>query len=230
MSITNGRYRFAHRYFSCDKRILCLELILAVLMATALLPGCGSDKQVSDPVTAMPVMDLAVGNTWLYQSRANEPGAPVVDVRRSIIENRQISYGGSEILVAHERVVPGVRKIHIPGGSRLLKNEIDGLYCYGYVDNEGVDYVSDPYLVAPAEASKGELFEVSPGAFLACVASDSLVETGFGEFVVDVFEYRLFEGTVIVPDVLVVPGVGLTRYYNIEVTEYLVGYEFNQAQ
>lgn len=200
---------------------------LALLVLVTLLSGCGTDEQVIDPAPVVPVMDLAVGNTWHYQSRLNEPGAPLVDIQRTIMEHRQISYGGGEIQVALERVVPGMLKAHVPGTSRLLRNETDGLYCYGHVDSEGVDQVSAPYLVAPVEASRGELYQVSPGEFLACVATDSLVETGFGEFVVDVFEYRLDEGTVVVPGVLVVPGVGLTLYHNTELTEYLVGYDFN---
>jgi hypothetical protein len=108
----------------------------------------------------------------------------------------------------------------------LLRNEPEGLFCYGSVDSEGASQISEPYLVAPAQASEGDLFEVSPGECLACVATDSVVETGFGEFSVDVFEYRLFEGTIVVPEVFLVPGVGLTRYYNIQISKYMVGYDF----
>ena len=199
---------------------------LIVLGAILAINGCGDDDFVAGPGSTSSIMNLAVGNTWHYQSRINEPGTPVIEVSRAIVEHRQIRYMGRDIVVAHERVVSKSAKARLPGLSRLLRNEADGLVCYGYVDPEGISQFSEPYLVAPANASKGDLFEVSAGEFLACVATDSVVETGFGEFAVDVFEYRMFEGTVVVPDVFLVPDVGLTRYYNIQISEFMVGYEF----
>ena len=203
-----------------------LALALSVLVATPVINGCGDDDSVAGPGLTSSTMNLAVGNSWHYQSRINEPGAPVIDVYRAIVEHRQIRYMGHDFSVAHERVVAKSDKARLPGTSRLLRNEADGLYCYGNVDSEGVSQIFEPYLVAPANASKGDLFEVSAGEFLACVATDSVVETGFGEFAVDVFEYRLFEGTIVVPEVFLVPGVGLTRYYNIQISEHMVGYDF----
>lgn len=203
-----------------------LALALAVVVAAPAINGCGEDQSVAGTGSPPSTMDLAVGNSWHYQSRINEPGAPVIDVSRAIVEHMEIRYMERDILVAHERVVTKSDKVRLPGVSRLLRNEADGLFCYGYVDSEGVSQISEPYLVAPANANKGDLFEVSAGEFLACVATDSVVETGFGEFAVDVFEYRLFEGTIVVPEVFLVPDVGLTRYYNIQISEYMVGYDF----
>ncbi len=61
---------------------------------------------------------------------------------------------------------------------------------------------------------------------MVCVAADSLVVTDFGEVTADVYELWLDEGTIRVPDIYVVPGVGLTRYYNTEWTMWIVGYEY----
>jgi len=191
------------------------------------LGGCGDDKSLEAPETTEPVMDLAVGNTWHYYSRINEPGAPVSDVIRTIINHIQIPLEGDLVSVAHEQVVTAAQKTLLPGISRLLKNESDGLYCYGFVDDEGIVQVRDRYLVAPRNAEKGDRFQIAPDVFLACVATDSLVSTDFGEFVADVFCYSLFGGTVNVPDVFVIPGIGLTRYYSIQVTEFMVDYDFD---
>ena len=53
------------------------------------------------------------------------------------------------------------------------------------------------------------------------------MQTDFGQVVADVYELSLDEGTVRVPDIYVVPGVGLTRYWNRQWTAWLVGYEFD---
>jgi hypothetical protein len=78
---------------------------LAILIAVPVLHGCNNDDSVVDPGSIVPPMNLTVGNIWHFQSRLNEPGAPVVEVSRSIVELKQISYLGREISVANELVV-----------------------------------------------------------------------------------------------------------------------------
>ena len=109
---------------------------------------------------------------------------------------------------------------------RLLRNENDGLYTYGWVDGEGAIQVTGRALVAPLAGRPGDRFDCGNGRFLVCVAADSLVLTDFGQVVADVYELSLDEGTVRVPDIYVVPGVGLTRYWNRQWTAWLVGYDF----
>ena len=171
-------------------------------------------------------MLLDVGNTWHYVQRANEPGAPLVTLSRTITEHRQIDHNGQAITVSVEMpVVETSAKIQ-PAIGRLLRNEAGGLYSYGWVNPEGITLFNSPQLVAPLEGRTGQSLDMGGGRFMVCVAADSLVVTDFGEVTADVYELWLDEGTIRVPDIYVVPGVGLTRYYNTEWTMWIVGYEY----
>jgi hypothetical protein len=212
-------------------RALPAALVAVALPALAavvllILIGCDGDQGATSPPDPTPVMDLAVGHTWFYRSRINQPGEPFVDVTRTIVEHLEIPYAGRTITVAHEQVQADQGAKFLPGNSRLLRNQDGGLYCYGAVAPDGMVEVHDPTLVAPRNAQPGERFFLGPDLDLVCVAVDSLVATDFGEVTADVFQFSLMEGTVMVPDVYLVPGVGLTRYYSLELTETLVGYAF----
>ncbi len=113
-----------------------------------------------------------------------------------------------------------------PDIGRLLRNEADGLYIYGWVTPDELTLFNNSRLLAPLEASPGESLDMGDGSFMVCVAADSLVTTDFGEVTADVYELWLDEGTIRVPDIYVVPSVGVTRYYNSEWTLWMVGYEY----
>jgi hypothetical protein len=211
------------RRADATNRLLRWALLAAGLTLCA---GCADDPPTGLPAAPAPVMALDLGNTWHYEQRANEPGAPLVALDRTIVAHLEIAVPGGTVTVAHEQVVTGKGARALPGASRLLRNEDDGLYCYGFVDGDGVARVQGRVLVAPRGADPGDRFPLEPGVFLVCVAADSLVTTRFGDVVADVFHYSLDEGTVLVPDVYVVPGVGPTRYYSREATETLVGHTF----
>lgn len=200
-----------------------LAIICLAAAAAGFLAGCQDNPAA--PADAGVVMALDVGNTWHYAVRDNEPGAPVTSVNRTITGHREISYDGRTLTVAVEMPVPAAGKFLASTG-RLLRNEDDGLYTYGRVDSEGGVEVTGRALVAPRDGRPGDRFDYGGGRFLVCVAVDSLIVTDFGEVAADVYELSLDEGTVRVPDVYVVPGVGLTRYYNLQWTGWLVGYEF----
>ncbi len=195
-------------------------LVVLVLFVSA----CSDDPAA--PVEPVPVMALDVGNIWHYELQANEPGAPVINVGRIITGNREIIYDGRTLTVALEMPTVAPAKF-LSSTGRMLRNEADGLYSYGWVDSEGVVQVTGRALVAPSDGRPGDSFETGPDRFLVCIAADSLVTTDFGEVTADVYELVLDEGTVRVPDVYVVPGVGLTLYYNPQWTGRLVGYAFD---
>lgn len=205
------------------RAVLFSALILA---SAAALPGAGCGDDAAAPAGLAPVMPLDVGNTWHYALRANEPGALVVDVSRTVTGHREISHDGRTLTVAVE-MPSDVPVKFLAWSGRLLRNEADGLYSYGAVDPDGTVHLTDRTLVAPRAGRPGDRFAVGPDRFLVCVAADSLVATGFGEARADVYELLLDEGTIRVPDVCVVPGVGLTRYYHREWTGWLTGYAFD---
>ncbi len=201
--------------------------LLVTAVGLSVFVGCDCGEPVDLSEINLPVMDLEIGNTWYYESRANEPNAVAVEIARAIVEQMQITIEGDTISVAHEQVVARKEAGSLPGDSRLLRNEPDGLYCYGFVDQNGVAQVLGRSLVAPRNASKGDRYPIGPDAYLVCVDTDRLITLWNNRYRVDVFFYSLNEGTAVVPDVFVIPGVGLTRYYSMEFTETLVGYDFN---
>ncbi len=76
-------------------------------------------------------MLLDVGNTWHYVQRANEPGAPLVTLSRTITEHRQIDHNGQAITVSVEMpVVETSAKIQLwlgePGGHNALQQSPTG--------------------------------------------------------------------------------------------------------
>ena len=189
--------------------------------------GCGDDDPAAPQGDSTPVMALDVGNTWNYVMQANEPGAPLIPLSRTIVEHRVIDHRGRAITVAVEMTVPDKTRKFQPDTGRLLRNEADGLYNYGWLNGEDTTLFETPALVAPRHGQPGDRHDMGGGRFLVCVAADSLVTTGFGEVVADVYRLELYEGTVLVPDFYVVPGVGMTRYYNVERTTVLMGYDFD---
>jgi len=204
-------------------------LVPGLAVVLGVLAGCGDDPAA--PADLPPVMDLAVGNSWRYAARINEPAAPIRYVDRIVTGHRTIEVGGQDLEVAVEmpdpQNPPGVH-----GGGflvttgRLLRNEADGLYSYGAVDTAGAVTIRGRALVAPRQAGPGDRFDQGGGWYLVCVAADSLVATDFGDVTADVYELVGDEGTLRVPEVYVVPGVGRTRYYNPQWTAWIVAYTY----
>ncbi|MCP4573709.1 MAG: hypothetical protein GY838_15225 [bacterium] len=173
-------------------------------------------------------MPLDVGNTWHYAFRMNEPGAPIIPTSRTILEHRTIPAGDGAVTVALEVEVPdGTRKAIWPVG-RLLRNEADGLYLYGTVEGESTNLLEVPRRLAPSKGSVGESYDWGGGALLVCIAADSQVTTDFGEVRADVYYLSLEGDTIRVPDIYVVPGVGMSLFsYTSQSMTWLVGYDFD---
>jgi len=205
-----------------------LACLLAILLVTGVGVGCGDDDPSHPLIGGEDVMPLAVGNTWHYAFRMNEPGAPIIPMSRTILEYREISVDDRTVTVAVEVPVPDeTRKAEWTAG-RLLRNEADGLYLYGTVDAEGTHLVTAPRRLVPNEGRVGESYELGGGRLLVCVAADSLVNTDFGEVSADVYVMWLDEGTIQIPDIYMVPGVGLTLFsYTTQSTTWLVDYDFD---
>jgi len=201
-----------------------LILLICLIVLTGSLPGCGDDG-AAPPRDTTPVMSLDVGTTWDYLVQSNEPGAPLVPMRRTIAEHREIEHDGRAITVAVEMSVDAEGAVIGLSSGRLLRNEEDGVYVYGWVIEGETTLFTNPQLLAPRDGHPGLTLDMGGGTFMVCVAADSLITTSdSGEFTADVYEYWLDQGTIRVPGVYVVPGVGLTLYYHPQWTMWMVGY------
>ncbi len=80
--------------------------------------------------------------------------------------------------------------------------------------------------MVPHAGVPGHDYFLNGAKVLRCVAADSLVDTALGSLRVDVHDYPLDQGTIRVPDVYAIPGVGLTMYYAPESTAWLTGHDY----
>ena len=213
-----------------DRTLAAITIFCFLVAMLPVLIGCDESERVFDPFTGEEVvMSLDVGNSWTYRRRINDPGASpdVNPIIRTITMHHKIEYEGEEFDVAVE--VPAhknIAKANWPSGwGRLLRNEPDGLYCYGNLSEEG-QISLDRYLVAPIGCQSGDQIPVGNGNYYVCVATDSLVVCEFGAVVADLYNFVTSNGTLWVPDIAVVPGVGLITYYTEEATIWMIDYSY----
>jgi len=201
--------------------------IITLALFLAIFPGCGAENSVTPNAnSSATTMSLDVGNSWSYQYRSTtNPGSPILSITREITEKRTISYQGKTVEVAVKESLASGGKSDgwLLGGTRLLRNEAEGLVEYNPILSDPIVYSRQ--LLVPADCTVGQTWDLL-GKELWCVATDSTVTTVLGGFQVDVFEYLLDEGTITVPDVYVIPEVGLTTYYSSQYYTWMTGYDF----
>lgn len=161
---------------------------LLLLVSLLLIISCSKDKS-TNPSNSEVVVPLTIGNEWIYVELDDDLNIEEWS-KQSVIENRTINLNNQDIDVAvladySKDSIYDAWELH--NGRNLYKNNSDGLYYYGFID-EGENgtkdsiYFLEETLKVKYPVNVGDSWVWQSGLEWTCIAVDEEISLPAGDF------------------------------------------------